>query len=153
MTTTPILTFREAVELRVASADQQHLVRRVSAVHPYGRTVAGHTWYRTLAEKVGARMLAGRDVTLCPHIGPGRPLVPMHCTYTAGPMEVQCRDCMVADPPRLGPVDDNTCDRCNVYSRRGLMIGMLPIGPLLIGFGVCTACTDELGASRPGIAA
>ncbi|WP_433369066.1 hypothetical protein ACQPZX_42760 [Actinoplanes sp. CA-142083] len=147
-TDNPFLNFRDAVELRIAAADQQRLVRRIAVEHPDGRAVPAHTWYQQLAANVAARMRAG-NIVLCPHVGPGRSLGPMHCTYTAGPMELQCRTCLAAVPPRLNPIDDNTCDRCGVYSRRGLLIGMLPLGPILIGFGLCRSCAGEIGAGRP----
>lgn len=145
--TIPHLTYAEAVELRVASADQQQTVRR-AALHYGGRPVAGHSWYQTIAEDIGRRLLTFDKVRLCPHLGPGRGFGPMYCTYTKAPMKLQCRECLAYDPPKLSPVDENTCDRCDVYSRRGLLVGMYPVGPLLIGFGLCDTCTVEVGAAR-----
>jgi hypothetical protein len=145
--TAPNLTFAEAVGLRIASADQQYLMRHI-AIQWSGRPVASHTWYRTLAEDVVQRLIAFKDIRICPHLGPGRGFGPMYCTYTKTPMKLQCRICVSTNPPKLGPVDENTCDRCDVYSRNGLLVGMYPLGPMLIGFGLCDACTVEVGAAR-----
>nr|WP_221382781.1 hypothetical protein [Actinoplanes polyasparticus] len=141
---TAALTFDEAVQLRVAVADQQHTVRRLAA-HTHGHQVAARDpWFVSLGVTVLGQLVSGR-ARLCPHVGPGRGFGPMYTQMgQAGrPLLVSCRDCF-ADRPRFGPVDDNTCDRCSVYARGGLVGGALPIGPMLLLFGVCGSCAGEL---------
>lgn len=139
--------FAESVRLRVATADQLHTLRRIAERNPRARTVTPHPWYQSLGMDL-IRRIADRTASVCPHVGPGRPIVPMYALVRPGPMEVQCRDCWVADPPRLSPVEETTCDRCSVYTKDGLVCGMLPVGPLLLMFGVCTPCATELGAKE-----
>lgn len=145
--TNPFLSFNDAVRLQVAVADQQHTLRRVAALTP-GRTVtsAPGSWFATVAVDLLRGMATGR-VRLCPHLGPQRGFGPMFCQLQDNP-EVMCKDCLASQPHRLSPVEEFTCDRCKVYAR-GLITGALPVGPLLLMFGVCGTCSAELGISVP----
>lgn len=136
-------TFQESVALRVATADQQHTMRRM-------RTELGqpHPWYQSLAMDV-VRRVADRTASLCPHLGPRAGVRPMYALYTPGPMAIECKACMVARRRRFSPVDEATCDRCSVYTRDGVYGAAIPVGPLLIIFGVCEPCSTELGMPRP----
>lgn len=151
VTTNPFLSFRESVEVHVAAADQRLTLDRVAALTPTKSTIgAPHEWYRT----IGIRIMTGlgsKTIRLCPHIGPGRRIGPMFCMLQANP-EIQCRDCFVADPPQLDPVENYSCDRCSVYAR-GLISGALPVGPLMVVFGVCKTCSTELGIAPPAVKA
>lgn len=141
--TSPTLTFGESVALRVAAADQQHTMGRLAALGCLPAP-GPHPWFRGLGEEV-LRRLADRTASPCPHFRRGR-LAPMYAVLARPRMHVQCRSCFMVRKP-LNPVDDLTCDRCAVYAR-GLVSGALPIGPLLLIFGVCRPCGTELGTLR-----
>lgn len=157
------LTFDQAVRLRLAAAEQQTLVTQLAAAAP-DRTAQGtpNAWYRNLALHAVLGLFDGSSRP-CPHLGRARDRAgfgPMYCVYrpqpTCGgpehapsePMEIQCRDCFMADPPHLSPAEELSCDRCRIYAR-GLVSGLLPVGPLALIFGVCAGCAGELGVSMP----
>lgn len=136
---------RERSTLRAAVADQKHTLQRmVTGFGPDASTALGvHPWINDTRAKVLAGIIT-RSIRLCPHLGPGRKTVPMFLHLGASPRIVRCKLCLLRDQPRFGPADDMTCDRCSVYSRAGLVLGSLPIGPLLVHFGVCRPCATEM---------
>lgn len=143
------LTYGEKVALRVATADQQHTAKRLAeAFGAAGAMIdAQHPWYLSLGEKL-VRGLVDGSTRICPHLGPRRRLGPMYVVLTSGPMLINCQACLVAHRQRLSLVDNSTCDRCSVYTRRGLTCGALPVGPLLFAFGVCSPCWTELNGGQ-----
>jgi hypothetical protein len=141
------MTNGERVALHVAVAEQQHLMARITAAFGSDAsmtTAAVHPWVAGLGERLLTALATRGGFRLCPHVGPGHPIGPMHAEFVGATVVVYCRACLALRPP-LGPVDDSTCDRCSVYTRRGLVGGMLPIGPMLLNFGVCRSCAGELG--------
>lgn len=142
--TNPFLTFAEAVELRVATADQRQLMDRAAQLDFGHRVDSRNPWFKALAVQVLDQLLKSK-ARLCPHIGPGRGFGPMYTVMTRGPLDVQCRLCFTHARPRLDPIEDNSCDRCSIYAKGGLFGNMLPAGPLMILFGVCGTCSTDLG--------
>lgn len=142
------LTFKERVDLRIAAADQQHLAMRMLTAFGAAGSLAprDHPWVVGLGEQV-LTQIADRRAALCPHLG-SRGLEPMHGEFRAGRVHIWCRPCLHSRRTAADPVDDFTCDRCSTYTRRGLVLGVLPIGPLLLSFGVCRPCGAELAMVR-----
>ena len=146
MTTTthhPFLDFRAAVELIIATADQQQAMTRLAEQVPGRRMDAHDPWFHRTGLDVLGQLVSGA-AALCPHLGPGRGFGPMYAQLGGKPLRIDCRLCL-AVRPKLSPVDDNTCDRCSVYARGGLVGGAIPIGPLMLLFGVCGTCAGALG--------
>jgi hypothetical protein len=150
--TNPFLTFGEAVEIRVASADQRHLLDRVATFGVGHRVDSRNPWFRELGMRVLGQLISG-EARLCRHIGPGRGFGPMYTTMAGKPLRVYCRACFTHARPRLDPIDDNSCDRCSVYAKGGVFGSMLPVGPLMILFGVCGTCSVDLELRPAGEAA
>lgn len=152
-TTDPPLTFDEAVRLRLAVADQKQFIARLTALELNGGRMADpHPWYTTLGQTVLRRVSEG-TARLCPHLGPGRGVGPMYTVMQAGPMRIRCSTCWSDNTQPLDPVDGMICDRCGTYAQR-IVGGALPLGPLMIIFGLCSTCDDELEQdSRPNRAA
>ncbi|MBG6070069.1 hypothetical protein [Micromonospora ureilytica] len=143
------MTNGERVAARVAAADQQHLMVKVAASlgsQASMTTTAAHPWLAGLGERMLTLLTTRGGARVCPHVGPGLPIGPMHAEFVGNAAVITCRGCLAFRPP-LGPVDDRTCDRCSVYTRRGLVMGVLPIGPMLLSFGVCGRCAGELGVA------
>jgi|ERR1041384_824072 hypothetical protein len=146
---TATLNFGEAVQLRVAIADQKALLGRMKALLPDSTQLSKpHPWFQTLGETAIAKLLAGQ-ARLCPHLGPRRGFGPMYVLYSATePMRFLCRQCWQHAKPEPSVLENFTCDRCAIYAR-GLISGLLPFGPLLMVFGVCGGCADELNGEQP----
>jgi len=143
--TTPTLTFDDAVRIRLVSAEQQKNAERIvslaSTTGRGGRSLP-HPWYQTLGETV-LRRLFDRTARLCPHIGPDYGVGPMFTVMQTDTMHIQCQTCWTVNKVHLEPAEDMTCDRCQTYAH-ALAAGVLPIGPLLVIFGLCEACDRQL---------
>lgn len=149
------ITNGDLVALRVAIAEQEHIIHRMAAQAGPGGSLANarHPWFASITQQV-ILGIADHSVDLCPHVGPFKGgLGPMYAMLGAKPLRLQCRLCLVTHRQRLGLVDDFTCDRCSVYTRSGLVLGALPIGPLLLHFGVCRPCGTELSIVRAKVPA
>ncbi|HET9658570.1 MAG TPA: hypothetical protein VFP72_24675 [Kineosporiaceae bacterium] len=86
------------------------------------------------------RRMADRTITLCPHIGDAPQIV--HAVAWR-PGTLACTRCATA---MLTPTDteDQTCDRCR-HLADPIHSGLVTIGPLLFGFGLCDPCARTTG--------
>lgn len=137
------LTYRERVELRVAAADQIQRVQDMAALPGVSMAMAEgrHPWFVHIGETVLQKLTSADGVHLCPHIG--RRPEPIFAVMGQTPLRFECRLCF-ASRPRLTPIEDSTCDRCSTYTRSGLYNGVVPIGPLMVLFGLCDPCAADV---------
>lgn len=80
----------------------------------------------------------------CPHLHSGPQII--HAAVWA-PWHLTCTTCAPALRP--DPTEDTTCDRCRAVGRP-LHAGVLAIGPVILGYGLCGPCATTTGLHAPG---
>lgn len=127
-----------ADQLDAATADaNRHL--RATAAHTGGRLAHTHAgWLADQAETLRRAMTDG-TARVCRHIGPS-PRIAHAAAWAPGVLV--CSSCIRLVMPDAD--EDGTCDRC----RRPVLTlhaGVVALGPVLLAYGLCGACTSATG--------
>lgn len=120
-----------------------------SALHSRMRDIAESMGMRSgmklpgprLSERIqwiGAGILSG-TIDICPHLRNSAPR-PVVCVMAQDKVHCGCLT------KTTDPVDDRenfTCDICREYHEEDCAPQVVVVGPLLIAFGLCTACRES----------
>lgn len=132
-----------ADQLHAASADAARYLRQAA---DNGRGTLGTATGEWLAHHATILRQALTDHTarVCPHL-PGAPRV-VHAAVWA-PGILVCPTCVWHLIPN--PDEDTTCDRCR-HTANPIHAGILALGPVLLGYGLCDRCKTTIHApARP----
>jgi hypothetical protein len=118
-------------QLTAATRHARTVISRLGPVTPI--TATHSPWLTQQLTNLATAIRAG-TARCCAHLGPSPQLV--HAAVWA-PHRLVCTRCITHLRPDL--TDETTCDRCG---RPVTVIhpGALALGPILLGYGLCTPC-------------
>ena len=138
-TATALLDQAEAASRHARSIVEQ-LAELTATPH---RGTRPSPWLAAQLRALGHQM-TNQAMTLCPHITDAPQIV--HAVAWR-PGVLACTRCATAMLTPT-PTEDQTCDRCR-QTRDLIHTGLVTVGPLLFGFGLCASCARTTGHLTP----
>lgn len=129
-----------ADQLRAASADAARILRQAARAGRGTLATVARPWLAQQADAL-RRALDDRTARVCAHLT-GSPRI-VHAAAWA-PGILVCPACAWRLVP--DPTEDATCDRCR-HPADPIHAGIVALGPVLLGYGLCTPCTTVVRAA------